>query len=102
MSESPDLQQINLKALIGHATSVQAQGKLEDVYQLFEKCNIAFIAVLENERAIGMCSRSQIGMLLGSRHGFPLFSRKPGTRPSLARCASCVRSESDRLGYLNK
>ncbi|HEY5706465.1 MAG TPA: SpoIIE family protein phosphatase [Terrimicrobiaceae bacterium] len=73
---SPDLQQIDLKALIGHTTSVQAEARLEDVYQLFEKHKIAFIAVLENERVIGMCSRWQIGMLLGSRYGFSLFSRK--------------------------
>ena len=77
MSEIPDLQQIDLRALIGHKTAVQAEGRLEDVYQSFERYNIAFIAVLENERVIGMCSRWQIGMLLGSRYGFSLFSRKP-------------------------
>ena len=77
MSEIPDLQQIDLRALIGHTTAVQAEGRLEDVYQSFERYNIAFIAVLENERVIGMCSRWQIGMLLGSRYGFSLFSRKP-------------------------
>jgi phosphoserine phosphatase RsbU/P len=101
MSESPDLQQINLKALIGHATSVQIEGKLEDVYQLFEKCNIAFIAVLENEPAIGMCSRSQIGMLLGSRYGFPLFSRKP-VRDHLLQDALVVSAQSPIASVLEQ
>ena len=101
MSESPDLQQINLKALVGHATSVQAQGKLEDVYQLFEKYNIAFVAVLENEHAIGMCSRWQIGMLLGSRHGFPLFSRKP-VRDHLLPDALVVSAQSPIASVLEQ
>lgn len=74
---APDLQRIDLKTLVGHATAVQGDGKLEDVYQLFEKNKVAFVAVLENERVIGICSRWQIGMLLGSRYGFSLFSRKP-------------------------
>ncbi len=77
MSESSDLQHVDLRKLIGHMTVVQADGKLEDVYQLFGKRSVAFIAVLENERVVGMCSRWQIGMLLGSRYGFALFSRKP-------------------------
>ena len=77
MIGNPDPQQIILRALIDHAIAVPAQAKLEDVYQLFEKHHVAFIAVLENERVLGMCSRWQIGMLLGSRYGFSLFSRKP-------------------------
>ena len=71
------MQHVDLRKLIGHTTVVQADGKLEDVYQLFGKRNVAFIAVLENDQVIGMCSRWQIGMLLGSRYGFSLFSRKP-------------------------
>ena len=51
MSENPDLQPIDLRTLVSHATAVQAEGKLEDVYQLFGKHNVAFIAVLENERS---------------------------------------------------
>ena len=77
MSESRNSQQIDLRTLIGHATAVWAEGKLEEVYQLFGKHNVAFIAVLENGRVLGMCSRWQIGMLLGSRYGFSLYSRKP-------------------------
>ena len=77
MSETSDLQHVDLRKLIGHTTVVHADGKLEYVYQLFGKRNVAFIAVLENERVVGMCSRWQIGMLLGSRYGFSLFSRKP-------------------------
>jgi hypothetical protein len=77
MSESRNSQQIDLRTLIGHATAVRAEGKLEEVYQLFGKHNVAFIAVLENGRLLGMCSRWQIGMLLGSRYGFSLYSQKP-------------------------
>jgi phosphoserine phosphatase RsbU/P len=77
MMGNPDPQQIILRALIDHAIAVPAEAKLEDVYQLFEKHHVAFIAVLENKRVLGMCSRWQIGMLLGSRYGFSLFSRKP-------------------------
>jgi hypothetical protein len=101
MSESPDPHQIDLRTLIGHATAVQAEGKLEDIYQLFEKHNIAFIAVLENERVIGMCSRWQIGMLLGSRYGFSLFSRKP-VRDHLLPDALRVSAQSPIASVLEK
>jgi phosphoserine phosphatase RsbU/P len=77
MIGNPDPQQITLRTLIDHAIAVPAEAKLEDVYQLFEKHHVAFLAVLENKRVLGMCSRWQIGMLLGSRYGFSLFSRKP-------------------------
>jgi sigma-B regulation protein RsbU (phosphoserine phosphatase) len=76
MTESPDLRRSDLKLLIGHTTAVQGQAKLEEVHQLFEKRGVSFVAVLEEERVIGMCSRSQIGMLLGARYGFSLFSRR--------------------------
>jgi hypothetical protein len=53
--ESPDLQQINLKALIGHDLSSPRESRRR--LPVIEKCNIAFIAVLRTN-AIGMGSRS--------------------------------------------
>jgi hypothetical protein len=87
--------------LIGHTIALQAEGKLEDIYQLFGKHNIAFIAVLENEQVIGMCSRWQIGMLLGSRYGFSLFSRKP-VRDHLLPDALRVSAQSPIASVLEK
>jgi sigma-B regulation protein RsbU (phosphoserine phosphatase) len=101
MNESPDSQQIDLRTLIGHTTAVQAERKLEDVYQLFGKNNIAFIAVLENDHVIGMCSRWQIGMLLGSRYGFSLFSRKP-VRDHLLSDALRVSAQSPIASVLER
>jgi hypothetical protein len=101
MNESPHSQQIDLRTLIGHTIALQAEGKLEDIYQLFGKHNIAFIAVLENEQVIGMCSRWQIGMLLGSRYGFSLFSRKP-VRDHLLPDALRVSAQSPIASVLEK
>jgi phosphoserine phosphatase RsbU/P len=101
MSESPDSHHVDLRRLIGHRTAVQAEGKLEDVYQLFGKRNVAFIAVLESEHVIGICSRWQIGMLLGSRYGFSLFARRP-VRDHLLPNALRVSAQSPIASVLEK
>ena len=68
---------------------------------MFEKHNVAFIAVLEDQHLAGMCSRWQIGMLLGSRYGFSLFSRKP-VREHLLPCSLIVHAESPLASILEQ
>src|SRR5205823_5245328 len=38
---------------------------------------LEFLAIVDGERLIGMCSRHAIDSLLGGRYGFSLWARKP-------------------------
>jgi serine phosphatase RsbU (regulator of sigma subunit) len=51
--------------------------RTEDVARVFAGTNIEFLAVLEEGRLVGMCSRHELSALLGGRYGFSLFSRDP-------------------------
>ncbi|HEX4086548.1 MAG TPA: SpoIIE family protein phosphatase [Chthoniobacteraceae bacterium] len=77
-----DIEKTDLRILVAHATSVNAQAPLEQVYDLFSSHTVEFMAVVDETsgRLLGMCARREIGMLLGSRYGFSLFGRKPISR----------------------
>lgn len=68
---------VDLRSLIGHSESVQGTETLETVRQRFSLRPVEFIAVLDQQRLIGLCTREQIGMVLGSRYGFSLHARQP-------------------------
>ena len=67
----------DLRGLISHTMAVQGEQTVEQVYKLFAANEYEFMAVLEGGRLLGMCSKREIGMLLGARFGFSLFARKP-------------------------
>jgi hypothetical protein len=67
----------NLRTLVNHQLFLEADTPLEAAQKFFGSHDLEFIAVLENGRALGLCARRQIGMVLGSRYGFSLFSRNP-------------------------
>jgi hypothetical protein len=100
MNESPDLQQVDLKALIGHTTAVQAEatrGRLPIVRetQCRVHCGVGGSTPSRNVFAL------EIGMLLGSRYGFSLFSRKP-VREHLLPCSLNVHAESPLASILEQ
>jgi len=68
---------IDLRALIGHRTATQANAPVESVAEIFKTGTVSFVAVLEGQRLLGMCSRQEIAALLGGRYGFSLWARKP-------------------------
>ncbi len=70
-------QAIDLCALIGHRFSLTGNTPLEEAHKFFSSHELEFVAVLEGERVLGLCARRQIGIVLGSRYGFSLFSRAP-------------------------
>jgi serine phosphatase RsbU (regulator of sigma subunit) len=47
------------------------------VQKFFSSHDLEFVAVLEEGRVLGLCARRQVGIVLGSRYGFALFSNKP-------------------------
>ena len=68
---------IDLRVLIGHRTATQASASVESVADTFKTGSVNFVAVLEGQRLLGMCSRQETAALLGGRYGFSLWARKP-------------------------
>src|SRR5215831_443948 len=68
---------IDLRVLISHRTATQAGASVEIVADIFKTGSANFIAVLNDQRLLGMCSRQEIAALLGGRYGFSLWARKP-------------------------
>ena len=67
----------NLRSFVSHQFSLPADTPLEATQKFFGAHELEFVAVVENNRVIGLCARRQIGIVLGSRYGFSLFSRNP-------------------------
>ena len=68
---------IDLRHLISHRTATQASASVESVTEIFKTGSANFVAVLDGQRLLGMCSRQETAALLGGRYGFSLWARKP-------------------------
>ncbi len=71
-TDSPDL-----LSLVSNSCSIQASQTLGAAFSHFNNSPHDFIAVLEEDRLLGLCSRREVGMILGSRFGWELFGKKP-------------------------
>ncbi len=69
--------QTDLRSLVDCSYSIGTDATLEEAHRTFQRHGHEFMAVLDGERLLGICSRSGIGMVLGSRFGFSIFSKKP-------------------------
>lgn len=67
----------SLDSLVHHAEAVEAGTPLEIAHRAFRDRGVEFMAVLRDGRVIGLCSRGQIGFVMGSRFGFALYSQSP-------------------------
>lgn len=71
------LETTDLLTLIGHNSSVNGSCLLEQLYEDLQHHYHEFIAVIDdNQKVLGICSREEVGMLLGLRFGRELFPRK--------------------------
>jgi len=68
---------VDLLRMVGHRENVQANETLQAVHKRFAQRQFGFMAVLDGVRLLGLCSRQQIGMILGARFGFAIHSGKP-------------------------
>jgi serine phosphatase RsbU (regulator of sigma subunit) len=68
---------IDLDVLVSHRTATHASASVESVADMFKTGSANFIAVLDGQRLLGMCSRQETAALLGGRYGFSLWARKP-------------------------
>jgi serine phosphatase RsbU (regulator of sigma subunit) len=62
---------------VDHTCSILAAENLGAAYTHFNHSPHDFIAVLEQDRLLGIVSRREVGMILGSRFGWELFGKKP-------------------------
>jgi hypothetical protein len=68
---------IDLRTLVSHRTATQSSASMETVFEIFKSGIVNFVAVLDGERLLGMCSRQETAALPGGRYGFSLWARKP-------------------------
>jgi serine phosphatase RsbU (regulator of sigma subunit) len=68
---------IDLRVLVSHRTATPAGASVESVAEIFKNGTANFVAALEGQRLLGMCSRQETAALLGGRYGFSLWARKP-------------------------
>lgn len=72
-----DLLTVDWRSLVEHRGWVPADEPLGRVQERFSTGEAEFLAVLDGDTPIGLCSREHVGMKLGSRYGFPLFAKAP-------------------------
>jgi len=68
---------LSLPALVDHAEQVQGGTPVEAVFEQFRHHPFEFMAVTEGGHFLGLVSRGHLGLLLGTRYGFTLHSRRP-------------------------
>src|SRR5260370_29943400 len=52
---------IDLRTLVSHRTATQSSATMETAFELFKNGIANFVAVLDGERLLGMCSRQRNG-----------------------------------------
>jgi PAS domain S-box-containing protein len=66
-----------LRDLVRHTCSINASESLCSTFSQFSLIPHDYMAVLDGDRLLGICSRREIGMILGSGFGRELFGKKP-------------------------
>ncbi|HLP07258.1 MAG TPA: ATP-binding protein [Opitutaceae bacterium] len=74
---------IRLAELAGPARAVPHTTTLEQVHRLLTRSEDSYVAVLDGRRPVGLSSRARIGILMGARFGFALYSHLPVTEALL-------------------
>lgn len=74
---------IRLDELAVPANAVQRTTTLEQVHRLLASAEESYVAVLDGLRPVGLSSRARIGILMGARFGFALYSHMPVTEALL-------------------
>ena len=82
----------DLRSLVDHTSSIPASESIGDAFTYFNHNPQDFIAVLEEERLLGIISRREVGMILGSRFGWELFGKSPVREHLEPKCIVIVES----------
>jgi signal transduction histidine kinase len=94
--------QTDLRSLVDCSYSIGRNATLEEAHRAFQKHGHEFMAVVDGRHFVGLCSRSGIGMILGSRFGFSIFSKKPVGEhmlpsPVVIRIGTALRAVLDKV-----
>lgn len=73
----------DLRTLVAHDTQESADTEIQHVHARFEEVKRDFLALQQENHVIGLCSREELGELLGTRYGWSLYHRKPVGRQLL-------------------
>ena len=76
-ANTPSVEQTDLITLVRHRESVEATAHLGEVYRRFQSHEQDFCAVKEGDKVVGLCSRRDVGFLMGHRYGFAIYSQHP-------------------------
>jgi sigma-B regulation protein RsbU (phosphoserine phosphatase) len=67
----------SLRDLIDHTSAIGIEHTLGSVFEFFRHHEHEFVAILDGGKFVGLCSRQELGMLLGSQYGFSLHAHRP-------------------------
>jgi len=95
-AKTPGVEQTDLATLVKHQEWVEANTRLDEVYQRFNSLDQDFCAVKDGAEVVGLCSKGHTGFLMGHRYGFAIYSHHPVRehvveRPLLIRHGTPVR-----------
>ena len=90
------VEKIDLLDLVTHNDSVQGEARLDQVYELFKENKRDYIAVIDEGVLLGLCSKTDIGFVLGSRFGFAVMGKKPIREFLLGSPVCLIRGHSIR------
>ena len=68
---------IDYREIVGHKSCVWADQTIGEVVQVFAHHDFDFMAVLDGNAVLGLCSKRDVGILLCSKYGFSLFANRP-------------------------
>jgi len=68
---------IDYREIVGHRFCVRADQTIGEVVQAFSHHDFDFMAVLDGNAVLGLCSKRDVGILLCSKYGFSLFANRP-------------------------
>ncbi len=73
-----------LTSLVHHRWTADYALPLEELEKEFRDRAVDYIALVRGGRVVGICSRAQLGTLLGSRFGFSLYASSPAYQVQVA------------------
>jgi signal transduction histidine kinase len=71
----PAVEQTDLLTLVANQELVEAGCLLNEVYQRFQAHEHAYCAVVDQDRVLGLCSRTHVGFLMGHRYGLAIYGK---------------------------
>ncbi len=94
--EAGEIEKIDLMDLVTHNDFVNGEVRLDQVYEMFKENQHDYMAVIDEGMLLGLCSRTDIGFVLGSRFGFAVMGKKPIREHIMGSPVCMIRGHSIR------